>query len=231
MSTPGLVSVVMTVFNNRAYIGAAIESVLSQTGALHELIVIDDGSTDGSADVAQSYGDAVRYVYQPNAGIGPATNRGLALATGEYLAALDSDDLWSPGKTAAQLAVLAADPSCDLVFGHYEEFISPDLPPDKFTLGDRATGPRPGYLVGAMLARREAALRIGFFSETMRLGHFIDWVARARALGLRETLAPELVLRRRIHGNNTTLREKTREQDYVRVLKAHLDRRRAAARA
>lgn len=228
MSTPGLISVVMSVFNNRAYLGEAIESVLSQTGAPHELIVIDDGSTDGSADVVKSYGEGVRYVYQPNSGIGPATNRGLALATGEYLASLDSDDLWLPGKTAAQLAFLAADPSCDLVFGHYEEFVTPELPSGRLTLGDRPAGPRPGHVFGSMLARRESALRVGLFSETLRLGQFIDWLARARALGLRETLAPDLVLRRRIHDNNTTRREKAREQDYVRLLKAHLDRRRAS---
>ncbi len=228
MSTAGLVSVIMPAYNRRDYIREALDSILAQTAGRHEIIVIDDGSTDGTADIVRAYGDPVACHSQPNAGIGAALNHGLRRATGEWLAFLDSDDLWLPGKTAAQFAHADRHPETDLIFGHYEEFVSPEIPAGQLSLGERAVGPRPALLYGALLTRRATFARVGPFDEKLTLGHFIDWQARSRALGLTETVLPETVLRRRIHRSNTTLTRKTDYRDYLKVMKAHLDRRRAA---
>lgn len=227
MSSPGLVSVVMPAYNRAAYIREAIESILAQTAGRHEIIVIDDGSTDDTAAVARACGPAVAVHSQPNQGIGAAINHGLRLATGEWLAFLDSDDLWTPSKTADQLAWLAAQPGVDLVFGHCEEFVSPEIPIGQISLGTRAGGSRPTQTYCTLLARRETFMRIGGFDEKLVLGHFIDWLARAKALGLSDGMVPETVLRRRIHGNNITMKRRADYADYLKVLKSHLDRSRA----
>jgi len=112
MSNP-VVSVVMPVYNGENYLRVAIESVLSQTFQDFEIIVIDDGSKDSTPDIAQSFGDRVRYVRQENAGVAAAVNHGISLARGRYFAWLSHDDLWLPEKLSEQLRALqeAGDPA------------------------------------------------------------------------------------------------------------------------
>src|SRR5436305_1029668 len=89
-----MISVIIPVYNGERYLGEAIESVLAQSYHWLEIILVDDGSTDGSATVAKQFSPAVQVVRQPNLGAGAARNRGIALAQGEFLAFLDADDLW-----------------------------------------------------------------------------------------------------------------------------------------
>ena len=104
------VSVVIPVYNGDRYLAEAITSVLDQTYKNFELIVVDDGSTDGSAEIAKSYKQAVLYTFQPNGGLSKARNTGLALARGKYIAFLDHDDLWLPHKLARQVTYLDSHP-------------------------------------------------------------------------------------------------------------------------
>ena len=97
---PPLVSCVVPCFDGERYLDECIQSILSQTHRPLEIIVVDDGSTDGSADIVRRFGDAVRYHRQENRGPGGACNTGVALATGEFVAFLEQDDLWLPPKTA-----------------------------------------------------------------------------------------------------------------------------------
>ncbi|HEX5632504.1 MAG TPA: glycosyltransferase, partial [Gemmatimonadales bacterium] len=116
------VSVVVPTYNREAFIGRTLRSVLAQTSPAHEVIVVDDGSTDGTEAVVAAFGAAVRYVRQPNAGVAAARNHGARLAAGDWLAFVDSDDLWVPHKLAWQRAALAAAPAarwsvtgCDVI--------------------------------------------------------------------------------------------------------------------
>lgn len=228
MSTPGLVSVIMPAYNRQNYIAEAIGSILAQTVGRHEIIVIDDGSTDNTAAVARACDPSVVCHSQPNQGIGAALNHGLRHATGEWLAFLDSDDFWTANKTAGQLAHFAAHPDTDLLFGHYDEFVSSEIPAGSLSTGTRNTGARPGYLYAALLVRRETFMSVGTFVENIVLGHFVDWLARARTSGLQEAMLPDLVFHRRIHPGNTTLTRRADYRDYLKVVKGHLDRTRAS---
>ncbi len=116
MSEP-LISVVIPAFDAGAYIEAALDSVVGQTYARREIIVVDDGSTDGTAARVARYGSAVRYLRQSNAGQGAARNVGVAATTGEYLAFLDADDVWLPEALATQQAIAARHPASGLVAG------------------------------------------------------------------------------------------------------------------
>jgi len=102
------VSVVIPVFNREHLVSRAIDSVLAQAAGGVELIVVDDGSTDGTAGRLAAYGDAITVISQENRGVSAARNHGVASARGEYIAFLDSDDRWLPGKLEAQLAFFTA---------------------------------------------------------------------------------------------------------------------------
>ena len=122
-----LITVIIGAYNAERYLAEAIDSVLAQTHPRLELIVVDDGSTDGTGDVAEAYGDPVRCIRQENGGMAAARNRAVPEARGDYLAFLDADDRFPPDKLAGQLAVFEADPDLDVVYGHVTEFLSPDL--------------------------------------------------------------------------------------------------------
>jgi glycosyltransferase involved in cell wall biosynthesis len=109
------VSVVIPLYNARDVIRETIESVLAQTWKEYDVIVVDDGSTDGSGAIVREYGDRIRYLRQENGGVARARNRGVAESTGEYIALLDHDDLWHPAKLEKQVAVLDRRPEVGMV--------------------------------------------------------------------------------------------------------------------
>src|SRR3954469_22016354 len=115
------ISVIMPAFDAAAYLHVAVESVLAQTFSDLELLIVDDGSTDGTVAVAERYAardGRVRVLRQANAGPGPARNTGFRAPTGDIFAFLDSDDEWDETFLAAQLAVLSARPDIDVVIGN-----------------------------------------------------------------------------------------------------------------
>ena len=222
-------SVVMPAFNHARYIVEAIDSVLGQIPGDAELLVVDDGSSDETAALAERIGPPVRVIGAEHAGIGATMNRGIAEARGALIASIDADDRWLPGKMALQLAALDTDPLLDVVFGYVRQFVSPEVT-------DRAryelTGePMAGLVRGTMLIRREAWDRVGPMETDLVLGEFISWYARAVDAGLNMRMLPDVVYERRVHGRNTVIREREAQGDYIRVVKAALDRRRARARA
>ena len=139
------VSAIIPVFNGERYLAHALESILAQTYRPLEILVVDDGSTDRSAEVAHRFGPAIRYIYQANAGAGAARNRGIALSTGDFVAFLDQDDLWAPDKLACQMDVLRADAPVGMVFGLVQQFYSPEWEGRRSALHAPAS-PVPGYL-------------------------------------------------------------------------------------
>ena len=113
---PGLVTVAIPTFNRADIVGRAIESALGQTYRDLEVVVVDDGSSDGTRAVVESYGPRVRYLYQKNAGVTAARNLAISKARGEFLAFLDSDDLWKPWRIESQVAALGRYPEAGLAW-------------------------------------------------------------------------------------------------------------------
>ena len=222
------VSVVIPAYNAARYLAEAIESVLAQSRPVTEVIVVDDGSTDDTARVAAGYGPAVRVLARPNGGIGAARNTGIGQCTGEWIAFLDADDRMPADRFERQFASFATT-ATDIVFGLVRQFISPDLPPEeqqRLAVDERL---QPGFFAGAMLLRRETFDRVGSFSESARLGEFIDWYGRAIDLGLTMSVPPVVVLERRIHATNTGRDASEARIDYARVLRQRLARLRAGS--
>jgi glycosyltransferase involved in cell wall biosynthesis len=225
----GLVSVIIPVFNGEKYLREAIKSVLGQTYKRAEIMVIDDGSTDSTARIAKHYSPAVKYFFQPNSGISAALNRGIEVAQGSFFAFLDADDLWEKNKLRQQMEVLANNPDMDIVFGQVKQFYISELDEDRKNRIRIPAGVTPGFFKGTMLIKRDSFLRVGAFETKWKVGDFIDWYLRAMEKGLKSVVLEEVVLQRRIHGNNMGIRERKSQTDFVRVLKASLDRRRSAA--
>jgi len=221
------VSAVIPVYDGESYLGEAIESVLGQTRRPEEVVVVDDGSSDGTPGVIAGFGDRIRGIRQPHRGVARAANRGVEATSGEFVAFLDADDVWMSDKLAVQLRVFEDDQSVEAVFGLVQQFLSDDADPSLARKVVIPSAPQPGVSKTAMLVRREALNRVGEFDETCTNGDFTDWYARALESGL-ICRVPELVVaRRRIHGANLGIRNHERQwPETLDVLKASLDRRR-----
>lgn len=223
------ISVVIPAFNTSAYIGEAIQSVLDQSLAPAEVIIVDDGSTDDTADVAAAFGDPVRVYRRPHSGISASRNFGVSQAQGDLLGFLDSDDLWMPEKLEKQAEALKQDRELHGVFGLVRQFYTPGLEASEAQRRHLESGVETGYHAGALLIRRDAFDFVGLFDESFKLGEFIDWYARAQDIHLKLITLREVLMLRRIHNTNTGILQVDKRADYAKTIKRILDRRKLAA--
>ena len=191
-----LISVIMPVLNGERFIAEAIASIHAQNYPNLEILVIDDGSTDNSAEIAEQMG-AIVFKQAKNTGIAAARNRGLAAARGQLIAFLDADDLWVQNKLELQLKVLQKHPDILAVTGFVEQF---------FMLSSRQPIIIKTFLpvVSAVLVRREVFDQIGIFDETMTQSEDLDWFLRLREQSLGFVMLAQILLRYRSHDTNIT---------------------------
>lgn len=223
-------SVLVPVRDGERYLGDTIRSVLEQGWEPIEIVVADDGSRDGSAAVAESFGPPVRCIRRPALGQSAARNAAVGEATGELHLHLDADDLLVPGAIATLVRALVDDPSLDFVTGCFETFLSPDASDELRARVVIPEGAQRGHLSGTTIVRAAAFERVGPIDESMPVLAALDWYTRALDLGLAVRLLPDVVLRRRIHGANTSLVQGREASSRIRFLKSVLDRRRTAGR-
>jgi glycosyltransferase involved in cell wall biosynthesis len=219
-------SVIVPCYNGEEYLQSALESIFAQELLPDEVIVIDDGSTDGSAAIAGRFASQIRYQFQPHAGEGAARNRGIHLSRGEYISFLDADDLWPAAAFATLLHHLETNLNLDLVYGLVEQFVSPELDQAARAGLHCSPGAVSARLCGATLVRRRAFAQVGDFNVSRTLGSVVDWMARFEEQGLASGQVNEVVLLRRLHRSNLGIVEKHRRSDYVHIIKESLDRRR-----
>ena len=219
--TDSAISAAIVVRNGERFLAGAIESALAQTIPCDEVLVVDNGSTDRSRAIAVGYADAgVRVTDEPVAGSARARNAALAAYRGTHLAWLDADDIWEPHKNEVQMEALTSAVAPDIVFGHVVQF------------GRGINGhspPQPG-LLGSSLAPRAAWDRIGRWPSHLRnTVEGLDVFLRTRRAGLKQLMLDEVVMRRRIHGENVGVQEREARVEMAHLVKQELDRRRAGA--
>ena len=185
------VSVVIPAYNAAWCIRRAVDSVLAQDFREIEIVVVNDGSTDDTAAVLAGYGDAVRVVEQRNGGLSSARNAGIRAARGEFVAFLDADDWWLPGKLSAQMALMRARP--ELGFSSTAARVQTPAgelvnvwtcPHWRDSLLESLFAENAGIAGSgsAVLVRRELQLRVGDFDESLRSLEDIDmWMRLAAA--------------------------------------------------
>ena len=223
----------MPAYNARPFIEESIRSVLSQDYANIELIVIDDGSTDGTPEVVQGFGSRVTILHQTNAGPAAARNRGIAAATGDFIAFLDADDVWLPGKVAAQVQYLQNHPEVGVVFGlwYCESDGVFSVPAGSIHLGESVelVSQHSGWIYTELLlesvihiitamVRRSVIESVGNLDESLRTGEDYDfWLRVSRQFRidqLNRTLASY-----RIHATSTTQVPRKENNEYKVLLK------------
>lgn len=231
-----LVSVVMPAYNASRFIQKSIHSVLNQDYPNIEVIVVDDGSEDGTAEVAEQSGNRVRVIRQKNAGPAAARNRGIEEAGGQFIAFLDADDVWLPGKISLQVAYLQGHPDVGIAYGGFLRWYAQ---PDKSYLAAptplnmhsplKLVPEHSGWIYKDILldsviciitamVRRTVFETIGRFDESLRTGEDYDFWLRAsrqfRAVKFDRTLAYY-----RINAASTTHVPRKENNEYAVLLK------------
>ena len=205
------------------HVQRAVQSVLDQTYGDLEIIVVDDGSDDGTIDALQAIDDPRLIVLaQPHRGIGASRNAAIALARGEFLAHLDADDLWPEHRLEHMLAVLDERQDLDACFGSGVEFRDHDAPERVQVV----TTPQPVRMPTTALIRTRAHRRVGPFGSRP-YGDQLDWAMRALQSGLAYAQIDDVVLRRRVHATNNSHKYPfIKEKGRIALIKLALDRKR-----
>jgi len=185
---PARITAIVPTFNSERYIRDTVESVLTQTYPVHEVIVVDDGSTDGTEQALARYAGRIRYIRQTNAGPPVARNTGLARATGDWIALLDSDDLWVRTKTERQMDYLENHPACGLVYTDMKTFDDTGIIEESVKVSRNLTMPSGRifpqmfaetlFQTSAVLIRKSCLDTVGGFDETLRMGDDYDLFLR-----------------------------------------------------
>ena len=207
---PPLISCIVPVFNGERYLGEALDSILAQSYQPLEIIVVDDGSTDSTASVANRYQQRIRYLWQTNAGEAAARDHGLKVAQGELIAFLDADDLWHSDKLTRQMTLLREQPEVDISFTHFNNFWIPDLAgEEKRHVEEQLSRVQTGWSISTFLASRSVFDKFDTFSETRSLAPMSEamiWYLRAARRGAIIHILPEVLMFRRLHLSNQSRR-------------------------
>lgn len=234
-----MISIVIPTYNRASYLSQAIDSVLAQSCADYEIIVVDDGSTDNTGQILESYRDRIRCIHQANKGVSAARNMGIRSARGEWIAFLDSDDIWLPEKLEKQMRAAAM--SREVIYSdRVEWFVDREqeaslmrkceevrwpgtdesgFVPDPVLSVVRAELYRPTTL----LCHRSCFDRIGLFEESLTAGEDEDWLSRA-SLVFRFHCLPDVLARIRYHQGQTGLGSERSVRSLIRVFERMCER-------
>jgi glycosyltransferase involved in cell wall biosynthesis len=219
-----LVSVVIPVYNGERYLSQALDSVLAQEYARVEIIVVDDGSTDGSADIARGY-QTVRYLYQANAGPAAARNTGIGAASGEFIAFLDHDDVWEPWKLRTEIECFRDHPELGYTIARGRFVYESDMESPNWAITQRGDG-NPVPLHAALVARRSLFDQIGLLDPTFRVAEDTEWLMRANDAHIPMMVLDGALLRRRIHETNASNQVELARIGVLRAVRNSMHRQR-----
>lgn len=222
------IEIIMCVYNGETYLRAALDSLLADPFCQENNILcfVDEGSSDQSAAIAQSYGSSIRYIASERCGIAAARNRAIALTESPFIAFFDADDLWIQGGLKSRIQILEnADHQTGICFGGFRELRRDVKNPAQFVCGQEI---RQAVCPGTALIRRGVFEKCGGFNETLTTAYFMEWYSRVQAAGLKACFAEGFVIERRIHDTNSGIVERARfQQEHMQVLREHLKRKRS----
>lgn len=219
-----LVSVIVPVFNGENFIKDAIENILSQQYPALEIIIVNDGSTDGTETIINQLPVDVRYFTQNNSGPASARNKGIRDASGEFIAFLDADDLWPENNLNIMVDEMLRDPSIDVVRG-YAQLLELNRTSGAYHYVGNPRESFPDY-IGAAIYRKSAFEKVGLFDPTLRFAEDVDWYMRANEKKMNIKRLEETSLFVRRHGGNMTEGKNMLELNVMKVFKKSLERRR-----
>lgn len=216
-----MVSVVIPTYNRQDLIMEAIQSVLDQVYEDFELIVVDNASSDKTLDRLQEIKDPrVKIFVESRRGAAFARNTGITHAQGQFLAFLDSDDLWLPEKLAVQMNEIQSLPRGSIVFSQYSEFFN-----EQQAVRRTLSGGPLNLSVITMLIRTEDFRSIGSFDESLQVGEFLEWYARVTNSGMTISKLDTVLSLRRIHPGNSVANAR-QAKDYLEACRTIINLRR-----
>ena len=221
------VSLILIVKDGERFIGEALTSVLQGTAWPNEILVIDGDSQDRTVEIARSF-DRVRVLSQPNKGIPNAYNFGIKAAKHDLIAFISHDDVWAPTKLALQFRVMSEDPSLDYCVGRAEHFVERGQQPPKNMRPEFLDGPVVAYIMETLMVRKSLFDRIGLFDPSLAVGEDTDWFARARDAQVEHRCLDDVLVRKRVHGSNSSMTHRNVNQFLLRTLRKSVDRKRSA---
>ena len=219
------VSVITVVRNGEQYLAEAIQSILKQTHAPGEIIVIDGQSTDGTAAIARSFSQ-VRYFRQPDRGLANARNLGLEAAKGAFIAFLDHDDLWAADKLETQIQTMMEHPELLYTTTRLKFIVEPGAYLPSHLSPARLKSPQAGATPSALVGRRRAFEITGRFNPAYSIGCDADWFTRARDGGLPAAEIPQVLLYKRLHQQNLSTNAALNRQEMFRIARESIRRKR-----
>ncbi len=219
-----LVSVIIPVYNGEKYVAHALESVFKQDYQPFEVILVDDGSTDRTAQIIGKY-DNVQYIYQSKQGVSSARNKGIAASRGEIITFLDSDDYWPTNRLTVTIRYLDRHPEVGYVLGRQMMFVEPGCAVPAWVKAEWLTESQDASNTAILVVRREIFGRIGLFNIDYFGGEDTEWLVRASEASIPMARLPEVILHRRIHGGNLSVQMiKVRKANLMRITKESIRR-------
>jgi len=222
MKSP-LVSVIVPVHSGERFLASALESIFQQDYDPYEVIVVDDGSTDRSAEIVRSYRD-IHYLHQSAQGVSVARNAGVSAARGEFIAFLDQDDIWTPNKLSVQMTHFLERPDVGYTIARLRLFLEPGTSTPSWLKEDLLLTDHIGFLPSTLVVRKATFAQVGDFSSTYKTASDSDWFFRAKDLGIPMSILPDILLHKRIHSQNQSSQAQYTSSELLRVVKASIDR-------
>ncbi|PKN53282.1 MAG: hypothetical protein CVU55_01285 [Deltaproteobacteria bacterium HGW-Deltaproteobacteria-13] len=219
-----LVSVIIPVFNGEHFIQEAVDNVLSQKYPALEMIIINDGSTDGTDAAIKNLPADIRYFTQDNNGPAAARNKGIRDASGEFIVFLDADDLWPENNLNIMVDEMLRNPDMEVIRG-YAQLMEVNKASGRYEYVGNPKESFPHY-IGAAIYRKSAFEKVGLFDPALRFGEDSDWFIRAAEMSLPVKRLEETSLYVRRHGGNMTEGRNMLELNVMKVFKKSLERRR-----
>lgn len=206
------VSCIIPTYEMGHYVADAICSVLAQTRPAAEIIVVDDGSSDDTAEVLAQFGTEIRVLSQPNRGVSVARNTGLAAASGDLIAFLDADDVLLPDRFARQIPLFEETRALMFCDAATEYFFSPEMTPADLAADHRYDHsfwktPVAGH-ISTWLMRRALMELVGPFEPGCAFSEDTDWMLRCEESGVERARQDITVSQRRLHATNTTRQDR-----------------------
>jgi glycosyltransferase involved in cell wall biosynthesis len=226
-----LVSVVLPVRDGASFLRDALDSLAGQTHRPIELLIVDGASTDGSREIAAAFPtppDMTLHIIDQTTrgGISEAWSMGMAAARGDLLAFIGADDLWLPGKLAAQIALLAERPDADMAITGLRYQAEPGYAgsgaPNTRLLGRDHVG----MTFETLLVRRAVYERLGALDGRYGMSADSDWLARAKDAGFALVAVPDVLVIKRLHGGNLSDQAAAIQANLLRVVRATVRRQR-----
>jgi len=220
-----LVSVIIPVYNGERYLEEALQSVVDQSYSRLEVVMVDDGSTDRSADIARSF-EGLNCLSQTNQGPAVARNAAISIATGDLITFIDADDIWPENRIRTQVDFMTKNPGIGFAFGRCLAFLEPGTVKPPWLSADALEGKQVGYFPGTLVITREALDTVGGFNPKLHVGEGAEWFIRAKESQIPMDVIDEVLLHRRIHSSNLTHQGDQINLNILAALKQSLDRKR-----